>query len=160
MFGWRGRDGRRFGNRPSAVYAVQGAEGRLTLDHVLHTRQVREDFEIVLGSPALLHAGIQQSRSAGTTPRGVPRLMWRPRPFKTRHSTVRQRPASQCASAMFVCAEEAKRSEKKSSKMLGLRGFLCLLNDLPRAPPLALPLTATFNPGLSAHTQLHSSRAA
>lgn len=35
------------------------AESKLTLDHVLYARQVREDVEIVLGSPALLlHADI------------------------------------------------------------------------------------------------------
>lgn len=55
-----------------------GQKGRLTLDNVLHTRQIREDFEVVLGSPALLHVGISRS-AAGTTPGGVPDLIW---PYK------------------------------------------------------------------------------
>ena len=35
-----------------------GKKRRLAFHHILHARQIREDFEVVLGSPALFHAGI------------------------------------------------------------------------------------------------------
>lgn len=45
--------------------------GGLAFYNVFHACQIRKDVEVVLGAPALLHAGISRS-AAGTTPRGVP----------------------------------------------------------------------------------------
>ena len=107
--------------RVSRPYA--GQENRLTLHDVLHTRQVRENFEVVLGSPALLHAGISRF-AAGTTPCGVPGLVWPYKAFSGRAAfgvPVRK--------VVFFCTE--RRSVGKV-QMLGLRGSCWLMISGPR----------------------------
>jgi hypothetical protein len=108
-------------HRTSRSYA--GQKSRLTLHDVLHARQVREDFEIVLGSPALLHAGISRS-AAGTTPRGVPGLSWPYKAFCGRAAS-----GSPVREVEVFCTEG--RSVGKA-QMLGLRGSCWLMIPGPR----------------------------
>lgn len=104
---------------------AMGADGgRRTLDHILHTRPVREDVKVVLGAPALLlllllHAG---------TRRLVPSLI---PPYEAvggrAESGVRvRRVAASCAERQGVVVGKVLMS--------GLRGSRWVIMS-PRGPP-------------------------